>query len=61
MLFSNYKLTTSSGKHLEDFSQALIVSLLYRLITSSIGSDDWSINFDRDCVRRQRELTNKKI
>ena len=30
-LFGNYKLTTSSGKHLEDFSHAHIVSLLYSL------------------------------
>ena len=27
-LFCNYKLTTSSGKHLEDFSHVRIVSLL---------------------------------
>ena len=32
-LFSNYKLTTSSGKHLEDVSHAHIVSLMYKLIT----------------------------
>ena len=30
-LFSNYKLTTSSGKHLENIDQAHIVSLLYIL------------------------------
>ena len=35
VLFSNYKLTTSSGKHLEDFSHAHMVSLLYRLLISS--------------------------
>ena len=32
---SNYKLTTSSGKHLEDFSQAHIFSLRYKLIASA--------------------------
>ena len=32
-LFSNFKLTTSSGKHLEDISQAHLVSLMYKLIT----------------------------
>ena len=32
-LFSNYKLTTSSGKHLEEISQAHFVSLLYNLLT----------------------------
>ena len=59
-LFSNYKLTTISGKHLENIDHAHIVSLMYKLLTSSRGSDDLSIGFDRDCGRRQRELTNNK-
>ena len=59
-LFSNYKLTTSSGKHLENIDHAHIVSLMYKLLTSSKGSDDLSIGFDRDLNRRQRGLTNNK-
>ena len=59
-LFSIYKLTTSSGKHLENIDHAHIVSLMYKLLTSSKGSDDLSIGFDRDRNRRQRELTNNK-
>ena len=59
-LFSNYKLATSSGKHLENIDHAHIVSLMYKLLTSSKGSDDLSICFDRDRNRRQRELTNNK-
>ena len=59
-LFSNYKLTTSSGKHLANIDHAHIVSLMYKLVTSSKGSDDLSIGFDRDRNRRQRELTNNK-
>ena len=59
-LFSNYKLTTSSGKHLENIDHAHIVSLMYKLLSSSKGSDDLSIGFDRDRGRRQRELTNNK-
>ena len=59
-LFGNYKLTTSSGKHLENIDHAHIVSLMYKLLTSSKGSDDLSIGFDRDRGRRQRELTNNK-
>ena len=59
-LFSNYKLTTSSGKHLENIDHAHIVSLMYKLLTSSKGSDDLSIGFDRDRGRRQRELTNNE-
>ena len=59
-LFSNYKLTTSSGKHLENIDHAHIVSLMYKLLSSSKGSDDLSIGFDRDHGRRQRALTNNK-
>ena len=59
-LFSNYKLTTSSGKHLENIDHSHIVSLMYKLLTSSKGSDDLSICFDRDRNRRQRELTHNK-
>ena len=33
---------------------------MYKLLTSSRGSDDLSIGFDRDHNRRQRELANNK-
>ena len=59
--FSNYKLTTGWEKHLEDISQARIVSLISKLLTSSKDSDVLSIGFHRDWNRRQRELTNDKI
>ena len=59
-LFSNYKLTTISGKDIENIDHAHIVSLMYKLLTSSRGSDDLSIGFDRDRNRRQRELTSIK-
>ena len=59
-LFSNFKLTTSSGKHLEDISHAHLVSLMHKLITSSKGSDDLSIGFDRRSARRREEITNNK-
>ena len=58
--FSNSKLTTSSGKHLENIDHAHIVSLMYKLLTSNRGGDDLSIGFDRDRNRRKRELTNNK-
>ena len=58
--FSNYKLTTSSEKHSEDINHAHIVSLIYKLLTSSRGSDNLSIGFDRDRERRQEELTNNR-
>ena len=59
-LFSNYKLTTSSGKHLEDVSHAHIVSLMYKLITTAKDMNDLSIGFDKDRTRRRNELTNNK-
>ena len=59
-LFSNLKLTTSSGKHLEDISHAHLVSLMYKLITSSKDSNDLSIGFDHSRNRRRDELALKK-
>ena len=59
-LFSIYKLTTSSGKHLEEINHAHIVSLLYKLLPSSRGSDDLSVGFDCSRDNRKRELTNNK-
>ena len=59
-LFSNFKLTTSSGKHHENIDHAHIVSLMYKLLTSSRDSDDLSIGFDRGRNRRKRELTDNK-
>ena len=59
-LFSNYKLTTSSGKHLEEISHAHIVSLMYKLVISSKDSDDLSNGFDRNRAGRKNELSNNK-
>ena len=59
--FRNFRLTTSSGKHLVKIDHAHIVSLMYKLLTSSRGSDDLSICFDRDHNRRKRELSKKNI
>ena len=59
-LFGNFKLTTCSGKLLEDVSHAHLVSLMYKLITPNKSSDDLSIGFDRSRGRRGDELTNNK-
>ena len=59
-LFSNFKLTSSSGNLLENIDHAHIVSLVYKLLTPSTGSDDSPIGFDRDRIRRKRELTKNK-
>ena len=47
-LFGFYKLTTSSGKHLEDYAHAHTVSLKHKLITSAEDTDGLSFGFDRD-------------
>ena len=61
-LFSNFKLKTSSGKHLEDIRHAHLVSLMYKLITSKKDSNDLSIGFDYSLNRRRDELAlNKNI
>ena len=61
-LFSNFKLTTSSGKHIEDISHAHLISLMYELITSSKNGDDLSIGFDRSPNGREDELVlNKSV
>ena len=59
-LFSNYKLTTSTGKHLEEVSHAHIVSLMYKLMTSNKDSDSLSIGFDRSRDRTKSELSGNK-
>ena len=60
VLFSNFKLTTSSGKHLEEINHSHIVVLMYKLLTSSKDSDDLSIGFDRNRGRRKSELSSNK-
>ena len=60
-LFSTFKLSTSSGKRLEDISHAHLVSLMYKLITSSKDSDDLSIGFDRSRNRRRDELVLNNV
>ena len=59
-LFSIFKLTSSSGKHLEEISHAHIVSLMYKLLTSSKDRDDLCIGFDRNHGRKKSEISNNK-
>ena len=58
--FCNYWLQSSSGKHIEEINHALIICLMYKLITHARNNDDLSIGFDRDSDRRKRELNNNK-
>ena len=59
-LFSNYKLQSSSRKHIEEINHAHIVCLVYKLITGARKTDGLSVGFDPDRGRRQRELTKNK-
>ena len=59
-LFSDFKLTTSSSKQLEDISHAHIVSFMYKLITRAKDFDDLPVCFDRSRDRGKQELTNNK-
>ena len=61
VLFSIYKLTTSSGKHFEDISHRHFVSLIYKLITSGQDTIDVSIGFDWDRGRWQPKITRNEI
>ena len=58
--FSNFKLTTSSSKHLEDINHAHILSLTYKLTSSGNDTDDFSFGFERDRGTRRDELSNNK-
>ena len=60
VLFSNFKMTTSSGKHLEDISHTHLFSLMYKLITSSKDSNDFSIGLNRSRNMRKGELAPNK-
>ena len=60
-LFSNFKLTISSGKQLEDISHAHIVFLMYKLITFARDTYGLSIGFEKYRGKCQLELTNNKI
>ena len=59
-LFSLDKLTSCSGKHLEEVSQADVVFLMYELKTSAKSTDELCTGFDHDCAKRQHELADNK-
>ena len=59
-MFSNFKMTTSGGKHLEDISHTHLFSLMYKLITSSKDSNDFSIGLNRSRNMRKGELAPNK-
>ena len=59
-LSSSLKLTTSSGKHLEDISHTHKVSLMYKLKSTAKDTDNLSLCFDQRRNRRRDDLTSNE-
>ena len=59
-LFSEAKLTTSSGKHLEKVDNLHPISLLIKLSTSTSQTSQFLYGFEESSTIRRQELTNNK-
>ena len=59
-LFSEAKLTTSSGKHLEKVDNLHLISLMYKLLTSTKSTSQLLYGFEESETIRRQELTNNK-
>ena len=59
-LFSEAKLTTSSGKHLEKVDNLHLISLMYKLLTSTSQTSQLLYGFEENLSVRRQELTNNK-
>ena len=59
-LFSEAKLTTSSGKHLEKVDNLHPISLMIKLLTSTSQTSQLLYGFDESTTIRRQELTNNK-
>ena len=59
-LFSEAKVTTSSGKHLEKVDNLHPISLLIKLLTSTSQTSQLLYGFEESTVVRRQELTNNK-
>ena len=60
LLFSIFKLTSSSRKQLEAISHAHVVSPMYKLKRNAKDADDLSIGFDCSRDRKKQKVTNNK-
>ena len=59
-LFSEAKLTTSSGKHLEKVDNLHPISLMIKLLTSTQQTTQLMYGFEERTTIRRQELTNNK-
>ena len=59
-LFSEAKLTTSSGKHLKKVDNLHPISLMIKLLTSTYKTSQLLYGFEESTAIRRQELTNNK-
>ena len=59
-LFSEAKVTTSSGKHLTKVDNWHPICLMYKLLTSQQQTSQLMYGFEKSVTIRRRELTNHK-
>ena len=59
-LFSEAKLTTSSGKHLEKVDNLHPISLMHKLLTSNQQTSQLMYGFEESQATRRQELTTNK-
>ena len=59
-LFSEAKLTTFSGKHLEKVDNLHLISLMYKCLTSTKSTSQLLYGFEESETIRRQELTNNK-
>ena len=59
-LFSEAKLTTSSGKHLEKVDNLHPICLMHKLLTSTQQTSQLMYGFEESQATRRQELTNNK-
>ena len=59
-LFSEAKLTTSSGKHQEKVDNLHLISLMSKLLTSTSQTSQLLYGFEQSTTIRRQELTNNK-
>ena len=59
-LFSEAKLVTSSGKHLEKVDNLHPISVMYKLLTSTQQTSQLMYGFEESQATRRQELTNNK-
>ena len=57
-LFSEAKVTTSSGKHLEKVDNLHLISLMYKRLTSTSQTSQLLYGFEESTTIRRQELTN---